>query len=170
MVLPTTPTAIDTRTVKSRRQLFFLTLDAALDEAGALTLADRHQRLSPLGNWTLGQALNHLATWMDFPFVGYPPAMNAPLPIRVIARMLKKRILRKGMPVGMKLRGVPGGTYGNEPASLDEGLAHFQRSTQRLKSSAPMGPNPLLGALTHQQWIDLNLRHAELHLSFFTLK
>jgi hypothetical protein len=33
----------------------------------------------------------------------------------------------------------------------------------------PAGPNPVLGKLSHQDWIKLNLRHAELHQSFFHL-
>ena len=34
----------------------------------------------------------------------------------------------------------------------------------RLRRSAPKDPNPLFGRLTHEQWVQLNLRHAELHL------
>jgi hypothetical protein len=39
---------------------------------------------------------------------------------------------------------------------------------KRLDNEASAAPNVIFGPLTQAQWISLNLRHAELHLSFFT--
>ena len=151
-----------------RRRLRFETVDDALAEAGRLVAAEREGRLDRVGNWTLGQALGHLATWADFAFDGYPPEVRAPLPVRLILRLMRGRMLNKGMPAGVKIRNVPGGTVGVEPLDPDEGLRRFRASMNRLRDQAPSIRNPLFGRLTHEQWIKLNRRHAELHLGFLS--
>ena len=50
--------------------------------------------------------------------------------------------------------------------AADEGLRRYRAAMERLRATAPTIPNPVFGRLTHEQWIQLNLRHAELHLSF----
>ena len=149
-----------------RRPLRFETVDDALAEAERLVEADRAGRLGRAGNWDLGLTLGHLATWAGFAFDGYPAEIHPPLPVRLIARAMRKRILEKGMMPGVKLGKTPGGTVGLEPMSAEEGLQRFRTALERLRSSPPTGDNPVFGKLTHDQWIQLNLRHAELHLGF----
>lgn len=150
----------------SRRRLRFETVDDALAEAQRLMEAERAGRLDRAGNWPLGRTLGHLATWANFAFDGYPPQVHAPLPIRLIARLLRDRILTAGMRPGVRIGRLPEGTVGVEELSADEGLARFRAAFQRLGASDPKRDNPLFGPLTHGQWIQLNLRHAELHLGF----
>ena len=147
-----------------RRQLRFETVDDALAEAERLVAAEGAGRLDRAGNWALGQTLGHLATWANFAFDGYPPQIRAPLPVRVILRMARGRILSKGMMAGVKIRGVPEGTVGLELLEPDEGLRRFRAAMERLRSTAPKTDNPVFGPLTHDEWVKLNLRHAELHL------
>ena len=147
-----------------RRRLRFDSVDDALAEAERLVAAERQGRLDRAGNWTLGQALGHVATWANFAFEGYPPAVRAPLPVRLLLRLLRGRILANGMMTGVKLRGIPEGTVGLDPLDPDEGLARFRAAMERLRSTAPQVDNPAFGRLTHDQWVQLNLRHAELHL------
>ena len=47
-------------------------------------------------------------------------------------------------------------------------LGMFQKDAivRLLRDNDPAKPNPVFGPLTHEQWIQLNLRHAELHLGF----
>jgi hypothetical protein len=149
-----------------RRTLRFNTVDDALAETIRLAAAEREGRLAQAGTWSLGQTLGHLATWANFPFDGYPPAVRPPLPIRLIARLLRNRIINKGMLPGMKLRGIPGGTLGLDPLPTDEGLTRFTDAFERLRRTSPTIVNPVFGPLTHEQWVQLNLRHAELHLGF----
>ena len=149
-----------------RRTLRFETIDDALAEAERLVAAEREGRLAQAGTWPLGQTLGHLATWADFAFDGYPASVRAPWLVRTIGRMLRHRILTKGMMPGMKIGRVPGGTVGLEPMTSDEGLRRFRAAMERLRTTAPTAPNAVFGPLTHEQWIQLNLRHAELHLGF----
>ena len=150
----------------NRRKLGFATIDDALNEAERLVAAEREGRLDCVGNWKLGQALGHLATWANFAFDGYPPEVRAPLPVRMILRMMRGTVLKKGMMTGVRIGKLPGGTVGLDEVDAEEGLRRFRAALQRLRSTPPTIPNPVFGALTHAQWIQLNLRHAELHLSF----
>jgi hypothetical protein len=49
---------------------------------------------------------------------------------------------------------------------LEESLPRYRSALERLKKETPTAPNVIFGALTHEEWIALNLRHAELHLGF----
>jgi hypothetical protein len=150
----------------NRRQLRFESIEAALADAERLAQAEREGRLKSCGNWTLGQALGHLGTWANFPFDGYPDSLHPPLPVRIIARLLRRKIIYGRMMAGMRIGKLPGGTVGLDVLSTDEGLSRFRTAMQRLRDTPPTIHNPVFGPLTHDQWIQLNLRHAELHLSF----
>ena len=147
-----------------RRQLRFETIDEALAEAERLVAAEKEGRLARAGNWSLGKTLGHLATWTEFAHDGYPASVHAPLPVRVILRMMRGRILNKGMMPGVKVGRLPGGTVGLDEVAPEEGLARWRAAMQRLEASAPSIDNPAFGRLTHEEWVKLNLRHAELHL------
>ena len=152
---------------KTYRKLRFETIDDALAEANRLADAERAGRLKQLGSWTLGQALGHLATWANFAFDGYPPQVRPPWLIRVILQLLlKNRIINKGMMPGMRIRRVEAGTIGIEVLPTEEGLQRYTAAMQRLRTSSPPPQNPIFGKMTHDQWIKINLRHAELHLGF----
>jgi hypothetical protein len=151
---------------QSRRELRFQSIDDALSEADRLVAAEREGRLACAGTWKLGQALGHLATWANFAQDGYPADVRAPLPVRMILRLMRGMVLKKGMMPGVRIGKLPGGTVGLEEMDAEEGLRRFRAAMERLRASPPTIPNPVLGPLTHEQWIQLNLRHAELHLSF----
>jgi hypothetical protein len=163
--MPTTSTQVNTGKVMGRRNLRFNSpADMEVDVAGLVT-AQRAGRLTPLGNWTLGQALNHLGSWVAFGFDGNP--LRPPWFVKLIVGRMKNTYVHKGMPAGVHIPRVPGGTAACEACGLDEGLANFNAAWGRLKKDAPTLPNPVFGPLTHEEWIQLHLRHAELHLSFF---
>jgi hypothetical protein len=149
-----------------RRRLRFEQLDDALAEAQRLVEAEDRGQVQRLGNWSVGQTLGHLAKWASFAFDGYPPAVQAPLPVRMILRLIRRRILAKGMMSGVRIRGVPEGTLGTEQLGAEEGLQQYRRAMERLREEAPAIANPVFGRLSHEQWKQLNLRHAELHMSF----
>ena len=78
--------------------------------------------------------------------------------------MMRGRILNKGMMPGVKVGRLPGGTVGLDEVAPEEGLARWRVAMQLLEASAPSIDNPAFGRLTHEEWVKLNLRHAELHL------
>ena len=71
------------------------------------------------------------------------------------------------MQPGFRIPGIAGGTLATEPMPLDEAVARIRQVMERLGSEPPAAPNVVFGPLSHDDWIALNLRHAELHLSFF---
>jgi hypothetical protein len=150
----------------ARRTLRFDTVDDAIAEAERLAACERDGKLERAGNWTLGQALGHLATWATFPFEGYPDSVRPPLPVRLVLRMMRRKILTGAMPTGMKIGRMPEGTLGLDVVPTDEGMRRFVDALRRLRASCPTCASPVFGPLTHEQWVQLNLRHAELHLGF----
>jgi hypothetical protein len=157
-------TALDTGKVAGRRVLRFDSIDQVLPEVNRLAEAERSGRLRQLGNWTLGQTLGHLACWAEYSYNGNP--LKPPFFIRWILRLRKQAFLYGTMPAGRRIPGVQGGTLATEPMSLDEALPRTQRVFTRLQSEPPTAPHPLFGKLTHQEWMALHCRHAELHLGF----
>jgi hypothetical protein len=159
------PSVVDTGKVTERRVLHFDSIDQVLQDVDRLAVAERAGRLKRLGNWTLGQALGHLATWTEFAYTGVP--LKPPFFIRWILRFQKAKFLKGPMPAGVKIPNIDGGTLGKEPLPLDEGLRRYKNVLQRLKVEAPTLPSPIFGKMTHDESIALTLRHAELHLGFF---
>jgi hypothetical protein len=148
-------------------RLRFETLPAAIAYAEQLVAASERAPLASRGNWSLGQALGHLAYWANAPFDGYPALPKPPLPMRLLIKLLRNRILNVGMTTGVKLPGVPGGTYGTEDMPAREGLARLSSAFTRIDERDPAIPNPVFGPMTHKEWKKINLRHAELHLGMF---
>jgi hypothetical protein len=161
----TTTPSIDTGKVASRRQLHFQTLDQMVADAESLAAAEKSGGLQKLGNWSLGQALGHLASWINYPFDGYP--FKAPWIVKLVMRPMKGRFLKGPMSSGRKIPGIPTGTVGADSISADEGIVRIRAAAKRLAANVPPLPNLLFGNLSHDEWIAINLRHAELHLSFF---
>ena len=157
---------IDTTTVEGRRPLRFESLDAMLADARSLAAVPQ-ARLRRLGNWTLGQALNHIAEWIDYPYAGYPPELVIPPQMQVQARAAKQRILSEPMRPGEHLPGIPAGTLAVAVVPTDVGLRHLEAAAARLRSSEPVYDDPAFGRITAHEWTQMSLRHAELHLSFF---
>jgi hypothetical protein len=147
-----------------RRAVRFQVIDEAIAEGDRLAAAAKEGRLTLKGNWTLGQILNHLATWGEFAYTGTP--VKVPGLLRLLIRPMKGRFLRRGMPAGRSIPSVKKGTFGTEDVPVDKALQRFQIAFLRLKNEAPTAPHPFFGRMTHPEWMALHLRHAELHFSF----
>jgi hypothetical protein len=160
-----TPAApVDTAKAAERRILHFDSIDQALAEVDRLVEAERAGRLKHVGNWTLGQILGHLACWTEYDYNGFP--MKVPFFIRWFLQLRKNSFLYKPMKPGMRIPRVVGGTLATEPMPLEEALPRFRKVMERLKTEPPPVPSPVFGTMTHEEWIAINLRHAELHLGF----
>ena len=161
-------TFVNTARVVDRRVVRYASVEGLFEDVDALVAAQWAGALAAKGNWSLGQALGHVAAWAEFAHEGYPPAMQSPpWIVRLLARFWKRGFIRGAMRPGLKLHGVAGGTLATDDAPAEEAAARLRRAFTRLQATAPTRPNPLFGPLTHEEWLGLNLRHAELHLSFF---
>lgn len=158
--------AMPTVATATRRELQFYTIDEVLAEVARIEEAEQAGTLQCLGNWSPGQIFGHLAAWIDYAYEGYPMRSPPWLVRYVIARRLR-RVLRRGMPTGVRIPAVAGGTYGTELYSTPEGAMRLRRALSRLQSGEePRYDHPVLGPVSYEDHVQLNLRHAELHLSF----
>jgi hypothetical protein len=150
---------------QKRRTLRFNSIDQAVAEMETLAEAERAGKLQRVGNWTLGQALGHLATWAEFSFAPCP--IRAPWFVRAFMAMKRKSYIYGPMKPGVRIPRVEGGTLGIEPMSLEEGLERARRAFLKLKEGPPTHPSPVFGMMSQDEAMNMNLRHAELHLGFF---
>ena len=159
---------INTGKLTNRRKLRFSSIDEVFADVEKLLAAERAGNLARIGNWSFGQTLGHLAAWAGFCFDGYP--INPPKVIGWILRLRRNSFIRGAMPAGVHIPRVKGGTVAIEQLATEEGYSRFHRAFERLKSNCPPDRHPFLGKMTHDDWIALNLRHCELHLSFMSAR
>ena len=155
-------TLVKTSKVTGRRKLHFTKLAEIQTEAENLARGQVRQ----LGNWTLGNALSHLARTMKMSLDG--ANFRPPLMIRLFAPLIKKRLLRGPMAPGFKLPAAAAKELVPETAiSTEQGLNELRSAIDRLNREPNRAPSPVFGQMTREEWDQLHLRHAELHLSFF---
>ena len=143
-------------------------LDELAAEVDRIVAAEKAGRLKTAGNWTAGQNLAHLASWIEYNYIGFPLS-PPPWPIRFILKtFMKKKYLRSGLPQGVKIPGQPNGTTGQDAMTTVDAAERLKRAITRLRAEPPSHPSPAFGQLTHDETVRLNLRHAELHLGFLS--
>ena len=157
---------IDTSKVEQRRKLQFETIDDCLAELERIEEAERQGKLKTLGNWTAGQNLSHLASWIEYGWDGYPMD-KPPLALRLVMKSMLGGILKKGMDAGVNIPGIEGGTLGADQMETLAAVDRFRSALNRLKAGElAKYDSPAFGKMTHEKRVLLNLRHAELHLGF----
>ena len=147
-----------------RRELHFSSIDDITADAGKLAQAERNKKLRQLGNWTLGQACGHLAAWIDYGFDGTPARFS--WFVCMLARARRKKYIFEPMNPGGRLPRIPGGTLSTDVLTTEDGLNRLKLACTRLKSTTPTRRHFIFGRLKPDEWKNIHLRHAELHLSF----
>ena len=153
--------AVDSRRVVGRRKLRFQNLDQVVEDAAALT-AD--PQAATLGNWSLDHLLSHLAVAIEGSLDGMDE--QAPWFVRLLAPLIKRRALDGGITPGVRVpkkleaRSFPAG--GSAAAALER----LRKAVARVNVGKMQARHPFFGLLTHEEWLNFHLRHAELHLSF----
>lgn len=152
-----------------RRPLRLNSIDDALQELDRIEIAHRRGALRAVGGWTPGQIIAHIAAWIEYGWDG-DPVKPPPFPIRWVMKRVLPRILRDGMKPGVKIPGVAGGTTGAEPMETQAAIDRLRAALIRLSAGEPaIHPSPAFGMLSRDDHVRLQLRHAELHLSFLQL-
>ncbi len=150
---------VDTRHVKDRRHLEFSSLDDIRAEVERLARG----KIRALGNWSPGQVFEHLAIVMNASIDGFP--FTAPLPMRVMARLFKRRFLSRPMPPGFRLPGRAAPLL-PPPVSLEDGLAAIRRALDRQRTEPGRQPHAFFGPLTREEWDRVHCLHSAMHLGF----
>jgi hypothetical protein len=152
---------VDSKTVEGRRRLKFSSFDEVIADA-------EHLASSPgtrtLGNWPLGQLLTHLARTINLSIDGID--VKAPVIMRLMGPLIKRRLLKAGMPPGFNLpKDREAGAY-PPVSSPREGVEMLRAAVARTSREKMTARHPVFGALTHDEWTRLHLHHAAMHLSF----
>lgn len=153
---------VNPKTVKGRRDLRFQTFHDVVVDVEQLVAA-RNCRM--LGNWSLPVLINHLTMTMHSSIDGFPS--KAPFLIRLIGPLIKRSVVYgKKLSPGIKLPAevVPAAfPSGN---SAHEALADLKSAFSRALTERMEADHPAFGRMTHEEWLLMQLRHAEMHLSF----
>lgn len=151
-----------------RRELSFHCTGCLKEELGRIDAAHRAGTLRQTGNWTPGENLDHLALMWEFAFDGFPPEAKVPLPVRLIARLMKGSMTSgKTLPAGFKIPNSASYMRPRAGCSYDDGMARLRAVLDRVDRGERMtAPSPAFGAMSHDQWMRLHLAHAQLHLGF----
>ena len=147
-----------------RRALVFDTINDVIEDVNRIQAASEQVQVS--GQWTAGEILTHLSAWIEYGYEGYP-IESPPWFVRQMLKLVLRKILRKGMQPGVNIPGVEGGTVGQMKVDTDTAAQRYLMALSRLGSSeAVKYPSPAFGEMSREKRIKLNLRHAELHLSY----
>jgi hypothetical protein len=145
----------------SRRPVHYDSFDEVLADAQRAV----RDNAGTTGNWSLGRILEHLAIGNEKSIDGF--GFMAPLPVRMVAGMfLKKRLLAHGLKPGFRLPKRAEQILVPEEIDPNDALDHLRRSVQRLQTETKRSPHPFLGRMVVDESNRMNLRHAELHMSF----
>lgn len=164
------PQTISRPSVSQRRSLRFTSFKEVIADLDRLEEAHSAGSLRPVGGWSAGQNFVHLAKTIDYSIDGFP--FTLPLPMRLIGRILKKQMLGgKPFSSGFKLRGKAAVMAPPASASFEDGIAHLRRSIARVSAGERMSRrSPVFGAMSHEEWTTLHLKHCDLHLSHLALE
>ncbi len=118
------------------------------------------------GNWSAAENLQHVTKIIERSMDGFDN-IRAPLLFRLTAPLMKSRILAKPFSPGFKLRGSLTAFEPDPGVTWEQATAQFQRAMDRIEGGDTMTQrSPVLGEMTHDDWVRLHCRHAELHFSF----
>lgn len=151
---------INTKKVTGRRPVRYTHLEDILTDAERIASGPYRT----LGNWSLGQIVEHIAKAMDTAFD--KSDFRAPWVLRVfVAPLVKNQMLIKPMPAGFKLP-KSAKTLIPDPLEIQPALEHLKKSIERFETQTPTQKHGFFGDLAPQEWVSLMLRHAEMHMSF----
>lgn len=151
---------VNTKQVQGRRTARYASLDEFLDDARRL--AD--MEVQALGNWSQGQIYEHLARALNSSIDG--AGFSFPAPLRLMMSLfMKRKFLTQQLPAGFKAP-AKAQKFIPDETSVADGLASLEAAITRQKQESDRALHPGFGSLTHEEWDQFNLRHAEMHMSF----
>jgi hypothetical protein len=164
---------IDTRRVANRRPVHLPTIDDLVAEVDRVIAAASAGKVRPLGNWSPAQVLWHIGRLIELSFDGFPfRYRRGPEWITRLFRLLAwRRLIALAFRPGFKNPPEAAGLEPDPSVSLDAAAAYLAHQVARIRNGERMTQEcSIEGPYTHQQWVYIHLRHAELHLSFLVLE
>lgn len=154
--------AVNTAQVSGRRKLHFADFSQLLADVDYVATHPCHT----LGNWSVGQILDHLAIAANTPFDGFGGFKASWFTRHLIVPFIKNNLLTKPMAAGFQIPKDATVMFPEPTATPLVAYAKLKQALARFSTELPKFPHPVLGDLAFQEWVAVTLRHAELHLSF----
>jgi len=119
------------------------------------------------GRWTAPQIIDHVRRTITCSRTGFP-GVRMPLYVRIAGRLLRRRFLSKPMPSGVKFPQSAAALFAPpDDVTMDEALVALREEVALSEQPGAMRqPSPVLGPMTHDDWVRLHCRHAEMHFRF----
>ena len=153
----------NTKQVTGRRTLRYNSLDDILADAEQLASGP----IKAVGNWSPGQIFEHLARGYTLPLDGV--VLPIPFYVRWGARLMLGIFLRNGMPAGIKLDGESAqALVPPDNITPQTGLVDLRQGIALWKAKTIVPRHSVFGNISDDQWTQVHLRHAELHMSFLS--
>ena len=167
-----TAVTVDTGRVGKRRIVRLPRLDDLTAEVERITLAAVAGKVRSLGNWSPAQAIWHIGKLIELSFDGFPfrYRRSPKWAIRAIRLLSWRWLIALAFRPGF--RNPPEAAILEPDASLtlDVATAYFRQQIARIRGGERMTQECSIdGPYSHEQWVYIHLRHAELHLSFLAL-
>ena len=146
-----------------RRELRFDNLDQVVAEVEQLASG----QVKTTGNHSFGQIIEHLARTHDLctgKLVGPKPPWFMRLMIPLMkGSMLKDKPLKPGfnLPPAAENFFWPAGEV-----DVQQAIDHLKQSVENYQTKGALPKHPIFGKITKAQNLNLNCRHAAMHLSF----
>jgi hypothetical protein len=153
---------VKTPRVTDRRELHFSSMQDILDDVEYLASGDPPRTT---GNWKGGQIVKHVAMLITLSIDGFPVA-KAPLLMRVVGRLTRKRALAGPLRAGLNFPRNFDFLAPSAGITWEEAVEYMNETMVRLRDERMTAPHPFLGKVTHEQWEQFHCRHAEMHFSF----
>lgn len=152
---------MDTPEQVERRELSYHKLSDVLEDAEQLAKGEYRTT----GKWSFGQIMWHLGATYEASFRGFP--FKVPWWARTfIAPFVKKGFLTNPMKSGFQLSEKAASLIPSDELTTEEGLEKLKAALKLFETESPTQPHPFFGKMTPDEWVQIHLRHAELHLSF----
>ncbi len=149
---------IDTRKVSERRTLSFSSMKDILDD---VTYLDSGDPPRTTGNWTAAQIVQHVGRLIAYSIDGFPG--RAPLPLALLGRLVRKKAMARPLRPGLRTFDF---LKPDDHVSWEEAVEFLNRTIARLDRERMRKKSPIFGRLSHEEWVRLHCRHAEMHFSF----
>ena len=144
-----------------RRSIEFTTLDEVRADIETLAAGS----YVTVGKWSFAQILDHLGSSLIASIDGFP--FKASWFVRwFVAPMIKNSILTNQMKPGFKLPKKFSSYLPTEECTMDEALPKVLAAIKRFDDELPVADHPFFGKMASEEWMNLHMRHAELHMSF----
>jgi hypothetical protein len=159
----------ETRRVTGRRRVCLRTLDELVAEVDWVTAAAAADRVRPLGNWSPAQVLWHIGRLVELSFDGFPfrYKRGPRWLIRLFRLLAWRRLIALALRPGFKNPPEAATLEPDPRLPLKQAAVYLKLQVARIRNRERMTQAcSVEGPYTHEQWVYIHLRHAELHLSF----